>query len=640
MVVFSRCAEREEEMSKSLIAGDLRFYIEAEPDRVYAVIIAARESERIGHLGVGESKVFIRRFLDERGYVFGESEYYLFASVSASDIRQLAALTEWVTGIWSDARCAVQLLDSVKTVGAKKSWKAFDAQGEGITWAVLDTGIRYDHPHFQRYSTIVRQLSKNFSSSPQDEDVNGHGTHVSGIIAGCATRKDSDLPFRVATYLEDERHPMINHLDGLPSGIAPMTKLVNVKVLDDDGMGSASTVILGLEYIRKLNQGSTRIRIDGANLSLGYPIDPKWPVGGHTPLCGEVRRAVNSGIIIVTSCGNAGYETIRLSDGGSEEPIRSRSITDPASTEEAISVGSVHKSEPKTYGVSYFSSRGPTRDGRQKPDLVAPGEAIISCSLNFDHPDASCRYDYEEKSGTSFAAAHVSGAIAAFLSVHTDLRGDPNRIKEIFLNTAMSLGRQSADQGAGLLDLFRALSFDTLSGRGTGGPQAVRASEGARDAEELTSFRGGPKSRDPGPVGTKVFIGHGGSEAWLVLKNFLTDRLKVDCDEFNDESAAGVATVGRLRTMLEQAQFAFLVMTAEDVHADGKPHARENVIHEAGLFQGRLGFERAIVLLEEGCAEFSNIHGLTHIPFPRGNIRAAFEDIRLVLEREGIIQNR
>ena len=86
--------------------------------------------------------------------------------------------------------------------------------------------------------------------------------------------------------------------------------------------------------------------------------------------------------------------------------------------------------------------------------------------------------------------------------------------------------------------------------------------------------------------------------------------------------------------MLGRAWFAFLVMTGEDLHGDGAAHARENVIHEAGLFQGRLGFERAIILLEEGCAEFSNIHGLTTIRFPAGNIEPKFEEIRRVLERE------
>ena len=83
---------------------------------------------------------------------------------------------------------------------------------------------------------------------------------------------------------------------------------------------------------------------------------------------------------------------------------------------------------------------------------------------------------------------------------------------------------------------------------------------------------------------------------------------------------------------------AFLVMTAEDEQADDKLRARENVVHEAGLFQGRLGFKKAIILLEGDCQEFSNIHGLGQIRFPKGNIKATFEEIREVLEREGILE--
>src|SRR4051794_236385 len=108
----------------------------------------------------------------------------------------------------------------------------------------------------------------------------------------------------------------------------------------------------------------------------------------------------------------------------------------------------------------------------------------------------------------------------------------------------------------------------------------------------------------------KIFIGHGRSRAWKDLKDFLFERLKLEYDEFNRESAAGLSTTERLIDMLNSACFAFLVMTAEDEHADGQHHARENVIHEIGLFQGRLGFERAIILLENGCTQFSNIVGL------------------------------
>jgi predicted nucleotide-binding protein len=140
-------------------------------------------------------------------------------------------------------------------------------------------------------------------------------------------------------------------------------------------------------------------------------------------------------------------------------------------------------------------------------------------------------------------------------------------------------------------------------------------------------------------VGTNVFIGHGRSGAWRELKDFVQDRLQLPWDEFNRVPVAGVTNITRLSEMLEAAAVAFLVMTAEDEMIDGALQARMNVVHEAGLFQGRLGFNKAIVLLEDGCSEFSNINGLGQIRFPKNNIAAAFEEIRRVLEREGLFES-
>ena len=108
-------------------------------------------------------------------------------------------------------------------------------------------------------------------------------------------------------------------------------------------------------------------------------------------------------------------------------------------------------------------------------------------------------------------------------------------------------------------------------------------------------------------------------------------------DEFNRVPVAGITNIARL-SELGAAACAFVIMTGEDEQADGKVQARTNVSHEVGLFQGRLGFTKAIVLLEEGCEEFSNIQGLGPIRFPKGNISAKFEEIRQVLEREGVIE--
>ena len=139
-------------------------------------------------------------------------------------------------------------------------------------------------------------------------------------------------------------------------------------------------------------------------------------------------------------------------------------------------------------------------------------------------------------------------------------------------------------------------------------------------------------------LGNNIFIGHGKSKLWKDLKDFIQDRLHLPWDEFNRVPVAGFTNIARLSEMLDQGAFAFLIMTAEDEQVDGKYHARMNVVHEAGLFQGRLGFEKAIILLEEGCEEFSNVQGLGQIRFPKGDISKAFEEIRMVLEREDLIQ--
>lgn len=138
-------------------------------------------------------------------------------------------------------------------------------------------------------------------------------------------------------------------------------------------------------------------------------------------------------------------------------------------------------------------------------------------------------------------------------------------------------------------------------------------------------------------VGTNVFLGHGRSLLWRALKDFVEGRLHLPVDEFNRVPVAGITNIARLSEMLDSAAIAFVILTAEDELKDGKHQARMNVIHEVGLFQGRLGFTRAVVMLEQGCEEFSNIQGLGQIRFPAGNIEAAFEDVRRVLEREGLV---
>jgi subtilisin family serine protease len=201
------------------------------------------------------------------------------------------------------------------------------------------------------------------------------------------------------------------------------------------------------------------------NLSLGYEFDPQWFACGQSPLCKEVDKLIRTGVVVVVAAGNSGYGSLAVLQDAPSRFGLGMTINDPGNAELAITVGSTHRDAPHSYGVSYFSSKGPTGDGRPKPDLVAPGERITSCAAGRNltsvlgtetSPDTAV---YVEDSGTSMAAPHVSGAIAALLSVRREFIGRPERIKQIFTDSATSLRRDATFQGAGLLDLMRALQL-------------------------------------------------------------------------------------------------------------------------------------------------------------------------------------
>jgi|HubBroStandDraft_3_1064219.scaffolds.fasta_scaffold09919_2 hypothetical protein len=143
--------------------------------------------------------------------------------------------------------------------------------------------------------------------------------------------------------------------------------------------------------------------------------------------------------------------------------------------------------------------------------------------------------------------------------------------------------------------------------------------------------------RKPRNIPTSVFIGHGRRKDWQKVRDHLTKTYGLHVDEFNVSPSAGVTTVERLTQMLGSACFAILVMTAEDWERGGKRKARQNVVHEIGLFQGRLGFPRAIILKEKGAEEFSNINGLTYISFKKAKIAETFVEIDRALVRERVI---
>lgn len=131
-----------------------------------------------------------------------------------------------------------------------------------------------------------------------------------------------------------------------------------------------------------------------------------------------------------------------------------------------------------------------------------------------------------------------------------------------------------------------------------------------------------------------VFIGHGRSSAWRDLKDHLHDKHGIEIEAYESGARAGRTIRDVLEEMAARSSFAILVLTGEDEQVNGKLRARQNIIHEAGLFQGRLGFARAILLIEEGVEEFSNLQGVEYIPFTKGNIKEAFGEVLATLKRE------
>lgn len=278
--------------------------------------------------------------------------------------------------------------------------------GQAIDWDLLEPVLRLSH-------------RPNEYMAP----VNQHGTHVAGILAADWSPEDED-PIR---------------------GICPDIQLYDIRVFDKSGVGDEFTILAALQFIRHINQHRDQAVVQGVNLSFALVHNVESYACGATPVCEECTRLVGAGVVVVAAAGNRGYDAASKSGLGAYSDI---SITDPGNTEDVITVGATHREMPHKYGVSFFSSRGPTGDGRRKPDLVAPGEKITAPVPG----NSKARLD-----GTSMAAPHVSGAAALLMARHRELIGQPQRIKEILCATATDLNREASFQGAGLVDILRAL---------------------------------------------------------------------------------------------------------------------------------------------------------------------------------------
>jgi hypothetical protein len=275
---------------------------------------------------------------------------------------------------------------------------------------------------------LAEQLIEIEPTTPPNSN---HGTHVAGIMAA----KKSAAAAAAPASDSDEA-----------DGMCPDIGIFDFRVLGSTLLETEFAIIAALQYIRYINDRNSWFTVHGANLSLSIPHDVRNYACGRTPVCRECERLVDSGVVVVAAAGNRGYQNFETKEG-LYEGYAAFSITDPGNADGVITVGATHRYWPHTYGVSFFSSRGPTGDGRLKPDLVAPGERIRA---------PLPRADWGDLDGTSMAAPHVSGAAAMLMARYSELIGQPRRIKAILCESATDLGREKSFQGHGMLDVLRA----------------------------------------------------------------------------------------------------------------------------------------------------------------------------------------
>ncbi len=316
--------------------------------------------------------------------------------------------------------------------------------GKGIGVAILDTGISY-HPDFDQRIIGFQDMRK---ENKFRYDMNGHGTHVAGIIGGSGKLSNRQY-----------------------SGIAPCCNLIMVRVLDEKGDGEIATVIEGIRWVRK---NKTRYNIRILNISVGtlphygdqeeddllMEVEKLWDEGvvvvatrynirilnisvGTLPHYGdqeeddllmEVEKLWDEGVVVVAAAGNFGPAWGTITTPGISKKI----ITVGASNdeEESESLGKLRKN---------YSGRGPTRECVVKPDLVAPGSCVISCNGRYQRTGRA----YIEKSGTSMSAPVVAGAIAILLSKYPSMSN--LEVKLRLRQTCVDLGLNKNRQGWGML---------------------------------------------------------------------------------------------------------------------------------------------------------------------------------------------
>ncbi len=377
----------------------------------------------------------------------GFARPYVIAALDAQDF--LARSREAISNdpgpikyVWYDAPLVLQTDVSSTLVGASDPNDPLWGQnfGAGIWWAIIDTGVDGAHNHFQGRQIVQYGVNSsvgvpdptnlaawsNLKEAPVDN--HGHGTHVAGIITG-------------------------RESGGNRRGIAPKTDLVSFRLTQTAGneCGREGDLVSVLKFLvaAKASPQSAGLAAMplGVNISLSVKLNSQDERVSDAPVCKALDEVVDIGLPVVVAAGNYGAETSQPT----VFQFREVSLPNPANAYGAIVVGACHKENPSKTGVWQRSSRGPTADGREKPDLVAPGVTIASA-------EANSQSGYTDMNGTSQAAPHVAGVICALMSEVPAVQNmTPLRILQMLKLSALSLDRNPYYQGSGLVRLRGAL---------------------------------------------------------------------------------------------------------------------------------------------------------------------------------------
>jgi len=298
--------------------------------------------------------------------------------------------------IWHDAPVHTLLDVSVPLINAPQVWQA-GFTGKGIKVGIVDTGIDPDHIDFAGRIAQMKDFTGEGAS-----DNNGHGTHVAGIIGGSGAASG-----------------------GKYRGVAYECTYYTAKVLRGDGSGSTSDVIAGIEWA--VQQG-----VQVINLSLGSD----GACDGTDASSVACDAAVSKGVVMCIAAGNAGPSASTVGSPGCAKTV--------------ITIGATSKTDQ----TASFSSRGPTSDGRVKPDVCFPGVNIVACRAKGTSMGTPVNDSYTSASGTSMATPHATGTCALILQAKPGLA--PQQVKDLLMSTARNLGLDANTQGKGRADAFAA----------------------------------------------------------------------------------------------------------------------------------------------------------------------------------------